>query len=173
MRGTVVVSCARQGRQVASSQRDFVHGRGGLRSRVRRFESYWGRHPMTCPYRALTRQNVAGSRPPAPPIHDIMRHRPPVSAPQLVPQQATFLARFEPRRARDPSHAEYLRLTLWLPRRRTYAQIFQLWRRLSSQATHHPIGQTVADHSLVREPSYPTLTRYGAVPREDFGAHRA
>jgi hypothetical protein len=32
---------------------------------------------------------------------------------------------------------------------------------------------TVANPSLVSEPISPALTRHGALPREDLGAHRA
>jgi hypothetical protein len=66
-----------------------------------------------------------------------------------------------------------LRLALWLPQRRTCAQMFQFWWRLTNQMTHHPTGRTVADHSLVREQSYQARTRDDAIQRVNLGAYQA
>ncbi len=36
----------------------------------------------------------------------------------------------------------------WAAQRCIFAQMFQFWRCLTNQTTHHPIGRAVADHSL-------------------------
>ncbi len=51
--------------------------------------------------------------------------------------------------------------------------MIQFWRRLSDPMTHHQVGRITVDRSFVSEPISPALTRRGALPREDLGAHRA
>jgi hypothetical protein len=64
-------------------------------------------------------------------------------------------------------------LTLGPPRRRIRAQMFQFWRRLTNQMTHHLVGRVVGDHSLFRGPSNHVLSRQHVAQQVALGAYRA
>jgi hypothetical protein len=70
--------------------------------------------------------------------------------------------------------ADYLRLMLGRHSTRTSRQMFQFWRVASlTDRMAHQAGQTVPDHSLVREPSYLGLNSNHATGWPNMGAHQA
>jgi hypothetical protein len=49
--------------------------------------------------------------------------------------------------------------------------MFQFWRYLTGNMTHHPVGPAMADHSLFREQTYYALSRQDAAPWADLGSY--
>ena len=74
-----------------------------------------------------------------------------------MPRQALF-AWFERCEAKGVQATPKFAADTWAAQRRTFAQMFQFWRCLTNELTHHPVGRAVADYSLFRGQSYHALS---------------